>query len=95
MGANRGLGLEVVHQLAKQGIRTILGSRDYAKGETVARSLTQGGLAVFPYQLDVTDQHSIDRLLAKESAGNNVVSLNDQTALRVAFSSLIHDKFIP
>jgi len=61
-GANRGIGLEVTRQLAKQGIDVILGARDQAKGERAARSLTQDGLSVFPYQLDVADQHSIDRL---------------------------------
>jgi NAD(P)-dependent dehydrogenase (short-subunit alcohol dehydrogenase family) len=63
-GANRGIGLEVVHQLAKRGLRVVLGARDQAKGEMAAKSLTQKGLSVFPYQLDVTDQPSIDRLCA-------------------------------
>ncbi len=61
-GANRGIGLEVVRQLAQQGIQVILGSRDVEKGNAAARPLTREGLAVFPYQLDVSDQHSIDRL---------------------------------
>ncbi len=61
-GANRGIGFEVVHQLARQGIQVVLGTRDQAKGEVAAQSLTREGLSVFPYQLDVTDQHSIDRL---------------------------------
>jgi NAD(P)-dependent dehydrogenase (short-subunit alcohol dehydrogenase family) len=62
--ANRGIGLEVVHQLARQGMRVVLGARDHAKGERAAQSLAQEGLSVFPYQLDVTDQQSIDRLHA-------------------------------
>lgn len=61
-GANRGIGLEVVRQLAKQGMRVILGARDAAKGEAAAHPLRREGLAVFPHQLDVTDQQSIDRL---------------------------------
>jgi len=32
-GANRGIGLEVVHQLAELGYLAVLGSRDFAKGE--------------------------------------------------------------
>jgi NAD(P)-dependent dehydrogenase (short-subunit alcohol dehydrogenase family) len=63
-GANRGIGLEVVHQLARQGMRVVLGARDHAKGERAAQSLAQEGISVFPYQLDVTDQQSIDRLHA-------------------------------
>ena len=39
-GANRGIGLEVVQQLARKGMRVVLGSRDLEKGETAARSLS-------------------------------------------------------
>ncbi len=63
-GANRGIGLEVVRQLAQQGMRVVLGSRDLEKGNAAARPLTREGLSVFPSQLDVSDQHSIDRLRA-------------------------------
>src|SRR5579884_1071636 len=61
-GANRGIGLEVVHQLAQRGMHVILGARNLAQGETAAQALTREGLSVFPRQLDVTDQSSIDRL---------------------------------
>lgn len=67
-GANRGIGLEVVHQLAKRGLHVVLGVRDQAKGEMAARSLTREGLSVFPHQLNVTDQQSIDRLFADVTA---------------------------
>jgi NAD(P)-dependent dehydrogenase (short-subunit alcohol dehydrogenase family) len=63
-GANRGIGLEVVHQLARQGMQVVLGAREYTKGEGAAQSLAREGLSVFPYQLDVTDQQSIKRLHA-------------------------------
>jgi NAD(P)-dependent dehydrogenase (short-subunit alcohol dehydrogenase family) len=63
-GANRGIGLEVVHQLAQRGMHVILGTRNLTQGETAAQALTQEGLSVFPRQLDVTDQNSIDRLYA-------------------------------
>ena len=33
-GGNRGIGLEVVRQLAEKGVRTILASRKLADGET-------------------------------------------------------------
>ncbi len=61
-GANRGIGLEVVHQLAQRGMHVILGSRDQAKGEAAAQAFIREGLAVLPYQLDVTDQRSIEQL---------------------------------
>jgi NAD(P)-dependent dehydrogenase (short-subunit alcohol dehydrogenase family) len=62
-GANRGIGLEVVRQLAQRGMQVILGSRDVEKGNSVAQVLTREELLVFSYQLDVSDQQSIDRLL--------------------------------
>ncbi len=67
-GANRGIGLEVVHQLAQRGMRVILGARDAAKGEAAARLLTSQSLTITPHQLDVSDQQSIDRLLADVTA---------------------------
>ena len=67
-GANRGIGLEVVRQLSKRGMRVVLGSRDLEKGEAAARSLSLEEGTVFPHQLDVTDQLSIDRLLKDVTA---------------------------
>ncbi len=61
-GANRGIGLEVVRQLSQRGMRVILGARDLEKGEAAAQSIIRERGTVFPYQLDVTDQHSIDRV---------------------------------
>ncbi|HZJ42267.1 MAG TPA: SDR family oxidoreductase [Pyrinomonadaceae bacterium] len=61
-GANRGIGLEVVHQLAQLGFRVFLGSRDLEKGRPAATSL--GEAHVEPVQLDVTNQSTIDRLAA-------------------------------
>jgi len=67
-GANRGIGLEVVRQLARRGMRVVLGSRDLEKGEAAARSLSLKEGTVFSRQLDVTDQLSIDRLLRDVTA---------------------------
>ncbi|HEY9763036.1 MAG TPA: SDR family NAD(P)-dependent oxidoreductase [Trichocoleus sp.] len=64
-GANRGIGLEVVRQLAHKGMTVILGSRDLQKGEMAAAKLTDEGLQVLPRQLDVTDFESITRLAAQ------------------------------
>ncbi|HEY9618886.1 MAG TPA: SDR family oxidoreductase [Crinalium sp.] len=61
-GANRGIGLEVVRQLAQQGMTVILGSRDLQKGEAAAAKLISDGLSVLPRQLDVTDADSIAQL---------------------------------
>lgn len=64
-GANRGIGLEVVRQLARKGMTVILGSRDLEKGTAAAAKLADEGLQVLPRQLDVADPDSIDRLAAQ------------------------------
>jgi NAD(P)-dependent dehydrogenase (short-subunit alcohol dehydrogenase family) len=61
-GANRGLGLEAVRQLAQKGITTILTSRDAAKGEAAAHSLQQQGLPVVFHPLDITQDASVQAL---------------------------------
>ena len=56
-GANRGIGLEVVRQLAERGYTTILGSRDSAKGEQAAERLRLDN--VVPAPLDVSDDAGV------------------------------------
>lgn len=78
-GANRGIGLEVVRQLAQRGITVVLGSRDLEKGETAAAKLVAEGLSVLPYQLDVTDPQSIHHLeqwLEQEFGSLNILINN-------------------
>jgi NAD(P)-dependent dehydrogenase (short-subunit alcohol dehydrogenase family) len=67
-GANRGVGLEVRRQLARQGYSVLLGSRDAAKGERAARELVQDGQTVRSCQLDVTDLPSSERARARAAA---------------------------
>ena len=55
-GANRGLGFETCRQLTQLGITVILSARDIIKGEIAARQLTERGLDVIFYELDVSDQ---------------------------------------
>ena len=61
-GGNRGIGLEVCRQLADLNMTVILGSRDAAKGERAGGRLNRK--QVIPYQLDVSDPASIDRVQA-------------------------------
>jgi NAD(P)-dependent dehydrogenase (short-subunit alcohol dehydrogenase family) len=58
-GATRGIGREIVRQLAEKGITTILGSRDEEKGRTAAEGMN-GNVVV--KRLDVIDGDSVDRL---------------------------------
>jgi NAD(P)-dependent dehydrogenase (short-subunit alcohol dehydrogenase family) len=64
-GANRGIGLEVVRQLAQKGMTVILGSRDLQRGEAAASRLSGEGIEVVPRQLDVIDMNSITRLVTE------------------------------
>ncbi|WP_116105090.1 SDR family NAD(P)-dependent oxidoreductase [Lewinella sp. IMCC34191] len=61
-GANRGLGKEVVRQLARKGMRVILTSRTES-GKEVAQAFQDQRLDVVYHQLDVADGQSIDELV--------------------------------
>ncbi len=82
-GGNRGIGLEIVRQLAARGITVILGSRDEEEGRAAAEGLS-GDVVV--RQLDVADAESVDRLTSsvEEEFGrldilvNNAGVLNDE-----------------
>ena len=82
-GANRGIGLEVVRQLAQLGFTVLLGSRDLEKGEKAAAPMIEEGLKVIPLQLDVTDQESIETLKrwTEERFGKLDVLVNNAGAL--------------
>ena len=60
-GANRGIGLEVARELARDGHRVLAGTRSLdAMGDT-------GGLDITPVRLDVTDPGSIAALRLDDS----------------------------
>ena len=58
-GGNRGIGLEIVRQLADRGMKVILGSRDEEQGRAAAKMLSGNVVAS---QLDVGDEESVARL---------------------------------
>ncbi len=58
-GANRGIGLEVVRQLAQDGYTAILGARDLDRGEAAASALRDEGHDVQARRLDVSDPAGI------------------------------------
>src|SRR5215210_8062216 len=82
-GGNRGIGLEIVRQLAERGITTILGSRDEESGREAADGLS-GDVVV--RGLDVSDEKSVGRLASfvEEEFGrldvlvNNAAISNDE-----------------
>lgn len=59
-GANKGIGLETVRQLAGQGITVLLGARDEKRGAEAANQLKGEGLDVQFLQIDVNDTASQD-----------------------------------
>ena len=82
-GANRGIGLEVARQLAGSGYSVALGSRDLAKGEAAAGSI--GGDRIFPIQLDVADQESV------EAAAGAVEKRFGRTDVLVNNAAILYD----
>jgi NAD(P)-dependent dehydrogenase (short-subunit alcohol dehydrogenase family) len=82
-GANRGIGLETVRQLAEHGFTTILGARDLARGKKAADALRQNGLDVMPLKVDVTKQKSIDdaKKFVKDRFGKLDVLVNNAAIL--------------
>ena len=72
-GANRGIGREVVRQLAERGYTTVLGSRDAANGERAAADLGLGDRVV-SRQLDVSDDESVRAFAARLDACDVLVN---------------------
>src|SRR5829696_3339417 len=72
-GANRGIGLEVARELARDGYRVLAGTRSLdAMGDA-------GGLDITPVQLDVADADSVERIpgVLAEHGGELEVLVNN------------------
>lgn len=62
-GANKGIGLEIVKQLASLGVAVVLTARNEIRGRDAISKLHQIGLSnVVFHQLDVLDALSIESL---------------------------------
>ncbi len=64
-GGNRGIGLEIVQQLARLGVLTVMGARDVAHGAAATEPLTSQGLITAVVPLDVTSQASVEAAVAR------------------------------
>jgi NAD(P)-dependent dehydrogenase (short-subunit alcohol dehydrogenase family) len=64
-GGNRGLGLEIVRQLAQKGMKTVLASRDAEKGRLAAQQLASANVQTAIVTLDVNDAASVDTAVAE------------------------------
>ena len=64
-GANRGIGFETCKQLSQLDITVLLTSRDPTKGEAATKRLTDKGLDVIFFQLDVSNKSNIKDIFTK------------------------------
>lgn len=60
-GANKGIGFEVSRQVAKAGVRVLLGARNAELGQKAAETLRAEGLDVQFLPINVTDHESIQK----------------------------------
>ncbi|OAY48055.1 carbonyl reductase [NADPH] 1 [Manihot esculenta] len=60
-GANRGIGFEIVRQLADHGLTVVLTSRESSAGIEAVNVLQESGLSVVFHLLDVLDSSSIQQ----------------------------------
>lgn len=75
-GANRGIGLGIVRQLAELGNPVLLAARDLKAGEDAAKSLRRPGLDVEPVHLDLTNAATIDAAIEEfDRSGRHVDAL--------------------
>ncbi|XLS80822.1 hypothetical protein HN51_046653 [Arachis hypogaea] len=61
-GANKGIGIEIVRQLASNGVKVVLTSRDEKRGLHALETLKDLSDFVFFHQLDVADPASVASL---------------------------------
>lgn len=59
-GANKGIGLETVRQLAGKGWKVVLGARDAEKGKQAVTELQAQGLDVVFLEIDLVDKESVE-----------------------------------
>lgn len=63
-GGNKGIGLEIVRQLAQAGLEVVLGARDRERAAAAVAALANDGLTVRFVHLDLDDPDSIEAAAA-------------------------------
>jgi NAD(P)-dependent dehydrogenase (short-subunit alcohol dehydrogenase family) len=78
-GANKGLGKEVVRQLANLGVTVLLGSRDQSRGREAVNELLGGELPVSCVEIDVTNPQSVSAVadLIRREHGHLDILINN------------------
>ncbi|MEV8373313.1 SDR family NAD(P)-dependent oxidoreductase [Kribbella sp. NPDC056861] len=67
-GATKGIGREIARQLGEAGYIVLIGARDPARGEAVAKEFVADGIKAAAVQLEVTDPASIRAAAARIAA---------------------------
>ncbi len=62
-GANKGLGFETARQLATEGVKVLMASRNKERGAEAVQKLKDDGLDVEFVQLEVTSEAEVDSLV--------------------------------
>ena len=90
-GANKGIGFEIVRQLARMGCTVILTSRDEAKGMNAQAQLKKENLSVDYVAMDITQEQSIQKAFhkVKTSCGKLDVLINNAAILLKEDQSLL------
>jgi NAD(P)-dependent dehydrogenase (short-subunit alcohol dehydrogenase family) len=78
-GANKGIGYETARELARQGIKVLIGARDEGRGEEAATKLRDEGLDAEFLHLDIDDEatHGTARRLIEEKYGKLDILVNN------------------
>src|SRR5919109_5493711 len=91
-GANRGIGFQTCRQLGQLGFTILLTARDFTKGKVATKQLTDNGLEVIFYQLDVSNKSHIQHTanVIKQQFGHLDILVNNAAILYDTCQSTIN-----
>lgn len=83
-GANKGIGLEIARQLAREDVTVFIGARDEGRGRAAAEKLRAEGLDARPLRIDVTNDASVTAAAAEvEKAAGRLDILVNNAAIAI------------